>query len=107
MVEEIKEISEEQAESGNILMAGDEEDTVAQNDPSWKLWKAGLCAQTNCLRIVLNIADFLDNNKEEDMSDDEEFEDVEIDDNEQEEENVIDLDQFKEQCVIAVFTWLP
>ena len=29
MVEEIKEISEEQAESGNILMAGDEEDTVA------------------------------------------------------------------------------
>ena len=44
MVEEIKEISEEQAESGNILMAGDEEDTVAQNDPSWKLWKAGLCS---------------------------------------------------------------
>jgi hypothetical protein len=32
--------------------------------------------------MVLNVADFLDNNREEDMSDDEEFEDVEIDDNE-------------------------
>ena len=41
------------------------------------------------------------------MSDDEEFEDIEIDDNEQEEDNVIDLDQFKEHCVMAVFTWLP
>ena len=57
--------------------------------------------------MILNVADFLDNSREEDMSDDEEFEDIEIDDNEQEEDNVIDLDQFKEHCVMAVFTWLP
>ena len=88
-------------------MAGDEEDTVAQTDPSWRLWKAGLCAQTNCLRMVLKVADFLDTNREEDMSDDAEFEDCELDEGEEEEENVIDLDEFKKQCVMAVFTWLP
>ena len=95
MEEEIKEIPEDQIEDGNILMEGDEEDTVAQSDPSWRLWKAGLCAQTNCLRMVLKVADFLDTNREEDMSDDAEFEDCALDDNDEEGENVIDLDEFK------------
>ena len=57
--------------------------------------------------MVLKVADFLDTNREEDMSDDAEFEDCELDEGEEEEENVIDLDEFKKQCVMVVFTWLP
>ena len=57
--------------------------------------------------MVLKVADFLDTNREEDMSDDAEFEDCELDEGEEEEENIIDLDEFKKQCVMAVFTWLP
>ena len=59
--------------------------------------------------MILKVADFLDVSKEtlSDQGDDAEFEDCELDEGEDdEEENVIDLDQFKEQCIEAVFGWL-
>ena len=59
--------------------------------------------------MILKVADFLDSSKGDisDEGDDAEFEDCELDDGEEvEEENVIDLDQFKQQCVDAVFGWL-
>ena len=61
--------------------------------------------------MILKVADFLDSSKasmSDEEGDDAEFEDCELDDDEDEEEgqNVIDMDEFKTNCIEAVFTWL-
>ena len=90
-------------------MEGDEEDQIALTDPSFKLWKNSLLAQTNNIRMILKIADFLDSSKADksvEEGDDAEFEDCELEDDDEEDENVIDMDEFKESCIEAVFGWL-
>ncbi len=75
----------------------DEEDQVAINEPAFRTWSAKLQAQTNCLRILLKLADFLDTSKlgQADEDDDEDFEDCEDMDEEGQDgaqAQVIDLD---------------
>ena len=68
---------EEMIEEGVV----EDEDTVAQTEPQFKTWQASLHAQTNCMRILLKLADFMDASRaNDDDDDDEEFEDCEDDD---------------------------
>ena len=79
-------------------VAAEDEDLVAKTEPQFKTWQASLLAQTNCMRLLLKIADFLDTSREDDDDeDDEEFEDCEDDDGAMEDDNsqpaqVIDMD---------------
>ena len=106
---DVEESKDDDGEEHTILVEGDEEDKVAMDNPNFGLWKNNLQAQTNNMRMILKVADFLDAAKQN-MSDDEgsdaEFEDCEQDDDVGETENVIDMDQFKQQCIDAVFQWL-
>jgi len=68
----------------------DDEDKVANTEPTFKTWQANLNAQTNCMRVLLKLADFIDTSKvgaDEDGLSDEDFEDCE-DMNEDETEGV-------------------
>jgi len=78
-----------------VMQEADDEDTVANSEPTFRTWHTSLLAQTNAMRILLKLADFLDTTKSED-DDDEEFEDCEDMDAEDETEThaqVIDMDQ--------------
>ena len=85
-----------------IMEEADDEDLVAKSEPQFKTWNASLLAQTNCMRVLLKLADYLDTSKL-DVSgedEDEEFEDCEEDEDDgamQDEEQkqpaqVIDMD---------------
>ena len=76
----------------------EDEDMVAKTEPQFKTWQASLLAQTNCMRLLLKIADFLDTSRaDEDEEDDEAFEDCDDDgamedDDESQPAQVIDMD---------------
>ena len=79
----MEESKDDDGEERTILVEGDEEDKVALTNPKFGLWKNGLLAQTNTLRMVVKVADFLDSSKadfSEDEGSDAEFEDCEEDD---------------------------
>ena len=95
-------INEEDVKEGDmegdeeIMHEADDEDQVAKNEPKFGSWYNNLMAQTNCMRIILKLADYLDTSKvggiDED-SEDEECEDCEdMDDDNEEPAQVIDLD---------------
>ena len=82
----------------------DEKDTIGEKDPGFGKWMNFTKASVKTLRIVLKLADFADTSKLDDMSDDDaEFEDCEIDEDEGVDDGqVVDLDQFRENCTKAV-----
>jgi len=85
----------------------DDEDKVAKANPEFKTWQTNLLAQNNCLRIVLKLADYLDESKNGADNDDEEFEDCDdMDDDTASAAQVIDLDASKQKCLAAVASLL-
>ena len=64
-----------------VMEDADDEDKVAKTEPLFRTWQANLLAQTNCMRILLKIADYLDTSRsgDDDDDDDEEFEDCDDD----------------------------
>lgn len=92
-----------------VMQEAEDEDTVAKSEPLFRTWYASLIAQSNAMRILLKLADYLDTSKVggDDDDDDEEFEDCdeeEMDDDAAggSEAQVIDLDAQKQQCLAAV-----
>ena len=105
-----EEVKQGQAAAGDSdeeeMQEADEEDKVANTEPQFRTWYANLLAQTNCMKMLLKIADYLDSSKvrNDTMGDDEDddFEDCEEDDDDgaMEDTNanpaqVIDLDEQK------------
>ena len=98
-------VSEEELKDGDleddeeIMHEADDEDQVAKTEPKFASWLSNLMAQTNCMRILLKLADYLDTSKvggSDEDSEDEEFEDCEdMDEGEEEAAQVIDLDEQK------------
>ena len=87
-------------DDGQEMEDVDDEDKVANTEPTFKTWQANLNAQTNCMRVLLKLADFIDTSKvsaDEDGLSDEDFEDCEDMDEETEgvKAQVIDLDAQK------------
>ena len=72
--EELKQADDDEL----IEVIDQDEDKVAKKDPNFKLWRNGLAAQINCMRILLKVVDFMDSADEMD-EDDEEFEDCDDD----------------------------
>jgi hypothetical protein len=66
---------------------------------TFKQWMANMSAQNGMLSLVVKLADVVDG----DGSDDDEFEDCEIDG---ETDRVIDLDQFQHDCSCLLIKWL-
>ena len=82
------------------MIEAEGEDMVAKTEPQFRTWRSNMLAQTNCMRILLKIADFLDTSKsggshDNEDDDDDDFEDCEDMDEEEEaaaSTQVIDLD---------------
>ena len=99
MMEEGNDEEEEKDEETMTEVNG--ADLVANAEPQFRTWFADLLAQTNCMRILLKLADFSDTSKvggSDDDDEDEDFEDCEDMDEEEEKESnaqVIDIDSKK------------
>lgn len=75
-------IGENEEADEEIMEGADDEDQVAKSEPQFRTWLANLQAQTNCMRILLKIADYLDTSRncDDDDDEDEDFEDCDDDD---------------------------
>ena len=92
-----------------VMQEAEDEDTVAKSEPLFRTWYASLIAQSNAMRILLKLADYLDTSKVggDDDDDDEEFEDCDEEEMVEDAQGgsqaqVIDLDAQKQQCLAAV-----
>lgn len=90
-----------------------EEDKLASSDPNFRVWLNKLLAQTNCIRMLKDIADFLesdggDGEEDEDFEDCDEMSDGAADDDTATASaQVIDLDEAKAKSVTLLLTFMP